>query len=292
MNENPLPSPEYDPQRSERPSGRAGRITAILIVAAIVIVGFATRGWLFRPVTGGGDMTCDITEPFEDVSIGCVSCDVSFSVGGSDTCIVEYRGPSRMVCTAEVRHGTLVIEEKLARRLSIRNLFGFQDSQLTVFLPAKQYDELTLETVSGDVDLPAGDSFRTMQFTAVSGEVELSGAAGGGDVTVETVSGDVEIRDADVRRLKVSTTSGEQVVKGVMAEDWAELSSVSGNIELLDSDAERLEISTISGDVHTALQTVKEYVTDTTSGEVSVAKNVPGAGRCAISTVSGDITCE
>ena len=291
MNENPLPSPESDPQEPER---RPGRAAVILIILAILIAGVGVRVLLHRPILGGmgGDMACDITETFEDVSIQGISCDVSFSVGGGDTCVVEYRGPSKMVCTAEVKHGTLVIEEKLARRLSILNLFGLRDSKLTVFLPAKQYDELTAETVSGDVDLPVGDSFRALKVATVSGEVSLSGAAGGGDVTVETVSGDVEIRDADVRRLQVGTTSGEQVVKGVVAEDWAELNSVSGNIEMTASDADSLEISTISGDVYTLLNTVKEYATSTTSGEVSVAQNVPGAGRCSISTVSGDIRCE
>lgn len=291
MNENPLPSPEYGPQEPERHPGRAA---VILIVAAIIAAGIGARVLLHRTALGGtgGDMTCDLTETFEDVSIQGVSCDVSFSVVGGDTCVVEYRGPSRMACTAEVRNGTLQIEEKRVRRLSFWNWFSSKNSKLTVFLPEKQYDELAVETVSGDLDLPAGDSFRTLKVTAVSGEVSLSGAAGGGDVTVETVSGDVEIRDADVRRLKVSTTSGEQIVKGVVAEGRAELSSVSGDIELTSSDADSLEISTISGEVHTALKTAKEYVTSTTSGEVSVAQNVPGAGRCSISTISGDIRCE
>ena len=291
MNENPYPSPEYGPQEPER---RTGRAAVILVIVAIAAIGIGARVLLRSPLLGGtgGDMTCEFTETFEDVSIQGVSCDVSFSVGGGSTCVVEYRGPSRMACTAEVRNGTLQIEEKRVRRLSFWNWFSRKISKLTVFLPQKQYDELAVETVSGDLDLPAGDSFRTLKVTAVSGEVSLSGAAGGGDVTVETVSGDVKIRDADVRRLKVSTTSGEQVVKAVVAEDWAELSSVSGDIVLTASDADRLEISTISGDVHTALKTAKEYVTSTTSGEVSVAQNVPGAGRCAISTVSGDIRCE
>ena len=291
MNENPLPSSEYGPQEPER---RPGRAAVIIIVLAILVAGVGVRVLLHRSVLGGsgGDMTCDVTEAFEDVSIQGVSCDVSFSVTGGSTCVVEYRGPSRMACTAEVRNGTLQIEEKRVSRLSFWNWFSCKISKLTVYLPEKQYDELAVETVSGDLDLPVGDSFRTMKVTAVSGEVSLSGAAGGGDMTVETASGDVKIRDADVRRLQVSTTSGEQVVKGVVAEDWAELSSVSGDIELTASDADSVEISTISGDVHTALKTVKEYVTSTTSGEVAVAQNVPGAGRCTISTVSGDIRCE
>ena len=133
MNENPLPSPEYDPQRPERRSGRAGGIVTVLVVAAIVVAGLVTQGWLLRPAAGGGtggDMSCDITETFEDVRIDVVSCDVSVSAGG-DTCVVEYRGPSRMACTAEVKNGTLQIEEKRVRPLSFWNWFSRKISKLT-----------------------------------------------------------------------------------------------------------------------------------------------------------------
>lgn len=285
MNKTSHSSQEYAPRRP----GRLVRVLSVLCAAALLAALLSGCG-LLRRQARGGDMACDITEPFEDVSVQGISCDVSFSVGG-DTCVVEYHGPSRMACTAEVKNGTLVIQEKLARRLSLRNLFNLKDSRLTVFLPQRQYDELTLEIVSGDIDMPSGDVFRDLELMTVSGDIKLAGA-GGGDVTVETVSGDVEIRDGRVSQLKVRTTSGSMELTAVLAEDQAALRTVSGNIDILSSDAESLEISTTSGDVHTALQTAKEYVTHTTSGEVTIASNVPGAGRCGITTVSGDIRCE
>ena len=283
MNGNPS-----SPKRETRPGG-ALRVLAVICAAVLLAMCLSGCGPL-RIADQGSDMACDITEPFENVDIEVVSCDVDFSVGG-DTCVVQYRGPSRMACTAGVKNGTLCIEEKMARRLSIRNLFGFRDAQLTVFLPQKQYDELELETVSGDVDLDDGDIFRTLELSTVSGNIDLAGAAGG-DVTLASVSGDIKFRDAEVRRLDVTTTSGKADVTGVIAEGRAELSSVSGHITILSSDAESLEISTISGDVHTALLTSKEFVTHTTSGEVAVACSLPGAGRCGITTVSGGIRCE
>ena len=331
MNENPLPSPGYDPQRSERRSGRAGGIATVLVVAAIVVAGLATRGWLFRPaadVGTGGDMACDITEPFEDVRIDVVSCDVSVSAGGN-TCAVEYRGPSRMACTAEVKNGTLQIEEKRVRRLSFWNWFSRRNSKLTVILPQEQYDALELCAVSGDVKLEDGGLFRDLRIATTSGDMDLTGA-GGGDVTLESTSGDMEFRDgsasslsvgttsgdvavtgvdvsgravlstisgevalldADAESLSVSTTSGNVTVTGVDVTGRTELSTTSGDVVLLDADAESLSISTTSGDVRTELRTPKEYVTHTVSGDVSVANNVPGAGRCEIETVSGEILC-
>jgi len=312
MNENPLPSPEYDPQRPERRSGRAGGIATVLVVAAIVVAGLATRGWLLRPAAGsgtGGDMSCDITETFEDVRISTVSCDVSVSAGG-DTCVVEYRGPSRMACTAEVKNGTLQIEEERVRRLSFWNWFSRKISKLTVILPREQYDALELGTVSGDVKLEDGDVFRDVRIVTTSGDMDLTGA-GGGDVTLESVSGDVKFRDGNASGLSVGTTSGDVAVTGVDVSGRAELtttsgdvtvtgvdvtgqtelSTTSGDVALLDTDAESLSISTTSGDVRTELRTPKEYVTHTGSGDVSVANSVPGAGRCEIETVSGEILC-
>ena len=314
MNENPLPSPQYDPQRPERRSGRARSITSILVVAAIVVAGLATRGWLFRPAADGGtggDMACDITEPFEDVSISAVSCDVEISVGSGDTCVVEYRGPSRMACTAEVKNGTLQIEEKRIRRLSFWNWFSRKITKLTVFLPQDEYEGLTLETVSGDVKLEDGDLFRDLRIVTTSGDMDLTGA-GGGEVALESVSGDVKFRDGNASGLCVGTTSGDVTVAGVdvtgQAElsttsgdvavtsvdvtGQAELSTTSGDVALRDADAESLSISTTSGDLRTELRTPKEYVTETTSGEVTVTASQAGAGRCSITTVSGDILCE
>lgn len=284
MKENRFPPAAFAPK-----SGRMGRVLTILCAAAILaacLSGCGMLGWTAR----GGDMSCDIAEPFEDVSIHCVSCDVAVSVGGAETCAVEYRGSSRRACTAEVKNGVLQIEEKFAHRLSIRNLFGTRNAKLTVFLPQGQYDALELRTVSGDVELEDGGLFRGVQITTVSGDMDLAGA--GGDVTLESVSGNMKLRDGSAGDLTVGTTSGDVAVTGVDVAGQAELRTVSGDVTLLDTDASSLSIRTTSGDVHTALQTAKEYVAHTTSGEVAIAANTVGAGRCEIATVSGDICCE
>jgi len=106
-----------------------------------------------------------------------------------------------------------------------------------------------------------------------------------------TISGEVAILDTDAESLSVSTTSGDVTVTGVDVTGQAELSTTSGDVALLDADAESLSITTTSGNVRTELRTPKEYVTHTGSGDVSVANNVPGAGRCEIETVSGEILC-
>ncbi len=287
MNENKLPSPEFEPEEPRRSSVRA---VSVIIVAALLLVGLGARG-LLRRSARGGDMSCVITEPFRDVSIQTVSSDVIFTVGG-DSCAVEYRGPSRMACTAEVKNGALVIEEKTTRRWPlVLGLFEDRGNRLTVSLPREAYDALSVETVSGDIEMPDGGVFEDLEMTTVSGDVALSGTEDG-DVTVETVSGDVQIRDGSLESLSLNTASGDQTVTSVLADGRMELSTVSGGISLLASDAESLEISSISGDVYTLLLTPKEYVTDTASGDVTIIASRQGPGRCGITTVSGDILCE
>lgn len=295
MNENSFPPPEYDPQEPRRGSGRSSRVVSIVVVAAILIAGLGLRGLLrYRPVGSGGDMSCDVTQQYESIRIQTVSCDVDIDVGTNDTSSVEYRGPSRMVCTAEVHNGTLVIEEKSAGRwLSLRNLFSFRnwESKLTVYLPEREYKALSVETVSGDVEIPRGGVFRVLDLATISGEIELAGTEES-DVTAETVSGDVNIRSGSMKSLTVGTTSGELSATNVSVYGPAEFNSVSGDIDFLYSDAASLTVSAISGDVHTAILTPMEYITHTTSGEVSVAASQPGAGSCRITTTSGDILCE
>ena len=288
--------------------GRLSRVLPILCAAALLAVclcGCVTVEWPGQ----GGDMACSFEEPVESVRIQCESCDVSVSDGG-DTCAVEYRGPSRMACTAEVKNGTLQIEEKRVHRLSFWNWFSRKSSKLTVLLPREQYDALELCIVSGDVKLEDGDLFRDLRIVTTSGDMDLTGA-GGGEVILESVSGDVKFRDGNASGLSVgttsgdvavtgvdvsgraelSTTSGDVTVTGVDVTGRAEISTTSGDVALLDADAESLSISTTSGDVRTELRTPKEYVTHTGSGDASVASSQPGAGRCEIETVSGEILC-
>ena len=269
--------------------GRSAHALPILCAAVLLAVCLSGCGLLSR-TDRGGDMACSFKEPVESVHIECESCDVRFSVGGGDACAVEYLGPSRMACTAEVKNGTLRIEEKRVHRLMFWNWFSRRSSKLTVFLPREEYDELELSTVSGDVDLDDGDLFRDVWITTVSGDIDLTGA-GGGEAVLSSVSGDMAFRDGSARELSVSTTSGDVTVTGVDVAGRAELSTVSGDVALLDADAESLSISTTSGDVSTDLRTAKEYVTHTVSGDVSVASSQPGAGRCEIETISGEILC-
>ena len=293
MNENQIPSPGYDPQEPQRRSGNSGRVATVIVVIAILIAGLGVRGLLrLGPAGTGGDMSCDVSAQYENVRIEAVSCDIVFSVGSTDTTSVEYRGPARMTCTAEVHNGTLVIEEKRSGLwLSLMSLFGVRDSKLTVYLPETQRDALKVETVSGNVDLARAGCFRMVEIAAVSGDIELAGT-GNTDVTVETVSGDVAIRSGSARSLYVGTTSGDVSVRNLEVDGRVELSTISGEIDFLSSDAQSLDITTTSGDVHTAILSPKDYVTNTVSGDVSVTETQPGAGRCGISTISGDILCE
>ena len=329
MNENYLPIPENEPPKPARRGPSIAAVSAV-VIAVLLLLGLGLRGVLAR--TGpGGDMTCNIGERFEDVRVETVSADVRFHVGGSDTCIVEYKGPSRMRCTAEVKNGTLAVVEKPARRwpFGLWGLFGTHRVEVTVFLPERQYDELTVETASGDIEAPSGGAFRSLSFSSVSGGQMLDGVEAdsltaqstSGNVSVqnsrlgslsvsttsgdqdaasadiaghaafEAVSGNISIQNSRLGSLTVSTTSGDQDAESTDIAGHAELSAVSGKISVTSSDAGSLEFSTTSGDVYTELLTPKEYITETMSGDVSVTASESGAGQCAVTTTSGDITC-
>ena len=331
MNENYLPIPENEPPKPARRGPSTAAVSAIVIVV-LLLLGFGLRGFLARTGPGGGDMTCNISERFENVRVETVSADVRFRVGGSDTCIVEYKGPSRMRCTAEVKNGTLTVAEKPARRwpFGLWGLFGTHRVEVTVFLPERQYDELSIETASGDIEAPSGGVFRELSVSSTSGDQILDGVEAdsltaqstSGNVSVqnsrlgsldvsttsgdqkaastdiaghagfEAVSGNISVQNGSFGSLAVSTTSGDQDIASAAVDGHASFSAVSGNISLLASDAGSLEFSTTSGDVCTELLTPKEYITETTSGDVSVPVSAPGAGRCSVTTVSGDITCQ
>ena len=62
----------------------------------------------------------------------------------------------------------------------------------------------------------------------------------------------------------------------------------TGDVELNACDAGGLSLKTTTGDVTGTLLSEKVFITDTSTGDVSVPKTTSG-GKCEISTTTGDI---
>ena len=286
-------------------------VAAVLIVGGLIIggAGLVTMGFDFTDMNTQQftTVTHPVDAPFSGVAIDSAECDVRLLPSADDTCRVECCDSDRITHTVAVTNDTLTITRQDTRRWYEHiGVYWGREAVITVYLPLRTLDTLTVRTLSGDVTVSDAFSCRTADIQTASGDVDMAAAVSerlsirsvSGDLhaknaspaalEVKTTSGDISLSAVHGDTLTVKTTSGELTLEGAVVTGDMLLESTSGDVRLADCDAGALHIRTVSGDVSGNLLTEKRFDTHTTSGDVRVPSTDDG-GVCAVTTVSGDI---
>ena len=314
-------------------------IVLTLVGAAIVFFVFLGVGFDFSKlnydlVDGSSQSyvtkTYDISEEFESISIEDSSADIYFEKATGDKVYVESYEREDVDYDVKVNNKTLYINRDPKSDLQFFSIgINTDESRLTVYLPKKAYDELTINTASSDIILSAEIEFSSVDIDAASGdvtvdskvsesisvdaassdlfinssdakivnlhtasgEITVSGLKNCEEIEVSTASGEIDLTDIKTKNINCSSSSGEQSYNNVVADSKMELHSGSGEIKLYSCDAQDIIINTASGEVYGELLSKKKFVTDTASGDIDIAHDAHGEnGECNINTASGDIT--
>ncbi len=296
----------------------------ILTGTVLFCIGAAKTEFRFYEWSGGrnGDVktsTYELKEPFSNITVKEISGDIRILPSTDGVCKVVCRETERMQVTVEIVGDTLTVTRRDKSRWyeHIGLFIVFPDLDVTLYLPEAAYQELSLHSVSGDVQLSGSDyTFSGVSLGSTSGDLTVNGngrtsewvsdllrldtTSGNVNVTqmhgknslgveIDTTSGDVRLNGVDCKTLWIDSVSGDIELQTVLSDGKTTLSTVSGDIELEYVDAGSFDIETTSGDVEGILLSDKQFITDTTSGEVRVPNSQPGAGICEIETTSGDI---
>lgn len=308
----------------------AGCLITIGLLTAIVGVALICSGiGNFHSATDAAYKSYNITEKFESISVNCVESDIKIVLIESGNCKVECTDQDKITHRVEVGDNSLRIT-RIDNRPWYERIFNFDFTKyrVTVYLPAGNYENVTLRSVSGDIEVPEGMSCNTANIYSISGNIffsaevysKLESVSTSGDITIKkimsqvytqsstsdeliaqqnmhctdvkaiTVSGDVSLSDFSCNTLDVSSTSGRIKMNSIDALN-IKSSNISGDIELDKCNALKLNLETVSGDVSGKLTRHKSYSTITVSGKVNVPPS-SGNETCDIKTVSGDITFE
>lgn len=317
-------------------------IIALIVGVVLTLVGAAVVFFVFFSInfdfsklnydfTSGSsesyvEKVYDVNDSFDSIYIEDSSADITFAKSENDKAYVESFEREDVSYDVKVNNKTLsIIRNKKLFSLS----FNTPDTYLTVYLPQKAYDELTIKVASSDIilseefefasvdiDTASGDvsvaskiikslsinvassdiavsncEAKKVKLHTASGEITINNLNGCEEIEVSTASGEIEISDVKAKNFKGSSASGEQSLKNVVAENKIDLNSGSGEILLYGCDAQDIHISTASGDVYGELLSKKIFVTDTASGDVKISPDAYGEdGECRVETASGDIT--
>lgn len=236
--------------------------------------------WLSGSVTVTGGAGEEIR--FSETANRKLSQDLSLQYGlDGSTLRIQFCRSGRWNLTGLEKKLTLQLPERLLDTLTVDTVSA------RVSLEDLEMEELEVDTVSGAVHIQDCRVHDKAKIDTTSGSVkaELTGQLG--EWKADTVSGSVELTVPAVQDFDVNTTSGAVKLRAEEAPEELNVDTISGSVSLrLPADADFiLDYDTVSGSLSSDLACKKEksrylfgtgrgdYHIDTTSGSVNIAEN-------------------
>ena len=246
-------------------------ITAVvlLVLGLMIAAGaFALAGFDFGKL--GGIQLREAEYPFDadftGIEIDTDETDIVFCPAGDAAGVVcEERDGVQYTVTVE--DGTLKIGVDDRRTWTDRIALFSKKPTMTVCLPSERYDALCVVNRTGDVTIPEGFSFGSI------------------DVTVST--GDVRCDASADEHMYIRTSTGS-VTCGGCSDGLLRIETTTGDVRFDACDAGSIFVRTSTGDVSGTLRSEKIFRARTSTGDVDVPDTVSG-GICEITTSTGDI---
>lgn len=314
-----------------------GKMTKILLIIAVfaIILGsivficsLAAVGWDFNKLQTGNYVTNEyvLEENFDKISIDAKTTKVEIlpSEDGKNR-VVSYER-LKETHKVSVEDGELKIKLVDTRKWYERLTFNFTSPKLTVYLAEAEYNSLSINISTGDVNIASGFTFgnvkvdgstsdvnccasviNTLEIEVSTGEVEIERIAAGnitvsvstGDIDIEDVTvtgkiyaeadtGDVSLERVNAGEVEIETDTGNVSLEDTVVSGALFAVTDTGNVRLDRADASSINIETDTGNVSGTLLSEKIFIPRTDTGSIRVPETVNG-GICKITTDTGDI---
>ena len=299
-------------------------VTGLVVFAAVM----TSYGWDFSKLNTAKyeTNTYDISDEFQSISIQSNTADVIFEVTDKSECRIVCYEAEKAKHSVSVKNGVLMINITDERKWYDFINISFDSPQITVYIPADKYGELSVRTSTGDVRLPneltfssidifgrtgtvtnhasASEAIRIrtntgsihmenisagmMDLSVTTGSVTLSDILCYEDIRINVSTGKATLSDTTCKNLMSEGDTGNMVLRNVIAEKKFIIERDTGDVFFDRCDAAELFIETDTGDVEGSLLSDKIFIVDTDTGNIDVPKTVVG-GRCEIDTDTGDV---
>jgi len=271
----------------------------------------------------------NIEENFDSIVVNDDVSDIRIEKSSNGECVIDTQVTDNYKLSWSVKNGTLDILHTDSRKWYQRiGIFNFSNSMsLTLYLPEDEYDSLTIDSNTSDINISNKLSFNSVDIKSSTGDTDMSASVKGefrceldtgrinlnkaeiGSAELITSTGDIRIKSTDIEgscrittdtgdlitdafnvgKLYAESTTGSKELYYTIAEKLMVLRSSTGDVFFDESDSESIEIETSTGDVEGVLLTSKVFITETSTGDIDVPKSAKGA-LCEIKTDTGDIS--
>lgn len=316
-----------------RTSTKIWLITAVslILIGGIIFVGVMTMlKWDFTKLSTNRfeSNRYELTEDFSDISIQTDTADIVFVPTDGD-CTVLCFEQKNVKHTVAVENGTLVIRAVDTRKWYEHIGINFTSPGITVSIPRGAYNALTVDSHTGNVEIPEDFSFdsiaitertgnvtshasvtgavkirtttgkirvenataETMELSVSTGRVTLSGVSVSGDLTVRVSTGNAELSGVACKNLTTGGSTGDVTLRRVIVDEKISVERSTGNVRFEASDAAEIFVRTDTGNVSGTLCSPKVFDVKTDTGKKSYPNTTTG-GRCEITTDTGNIRIE
>ena len=307
----------------------------LITAASLVLIGCIIFGgvmsmlkWDFTKLSTSRYETnnYEINKNYSNISIITDTADIVFVFSDDKQCSVECYERENAKHSVTVKDGTLVIAVDYSGKWYENIGINFGTPKITVYIPQGEYGGLSVKSSTGDVEIPKGLNFTSIDISENTGDVTCYASALE-DIKIKTTTGDILVKDvssslldlsvstgkvtvSDVRcegdvKVRVSTgkanladiscknlissgNTGDISLRNVIASEKISIKRSTGDVKFDDSDAAEIFVQTDTGNVTGTLLSEKVFIAKTDTGRVNVPNSISG-GRCEIITDTGDI---
>jgi hypothetical protein len=286
--------------------------SALVAVGLLLFAGVMTAyGWDFTALSTSKYQTNvhPIQDEFSNITIDTNAADIRFEVTDDMSCRVVCHEQEQVFHQVTVENDTLRIELQDQRKWYEHIGFGFEKTQITLYIPGNaDYGRLHIQGSTGDVQIPGGvGDFETVDITLstgdirledlCAGEMELSASTGkvtcrsifcDGELKINVGTGKTLLETVDCGDFSSRGSTGDIVMEEVYAKGDISIHRSTGDVTFSQCDAGGLYVTTGTGNVRGSLKSEKRILAQSDTGKVQVPRSETG-GRCEITTDTGDI---
>ena len=265
--------------------------SAVLVIAGTTI--FTTTacavGWDFSKfsTTTLETNTYTLHEDFNNITIDVDTADLTLRPSENEDCKVVCHEDVKQKHSVIVENGTLTIQENDERAWYDYISTGINDISVTVYLPKTQYTALSIETHTGDIEIPQRFTFDSVDISGSTCDVDFS-ANVVNDLTVKVSTGDTTLTNVTCKNLTHHSNTGALDMKNVLVSEKMHIEKTTGDVKFERCDAGEIYIKTDTGDVKGSLLSGKNFQADSDTGDVKTPTSTEG-GKCEIHSSTGDI---
>ena len=283
--------------------------TALILFGAILFGGvMMSLGFDFKKLSTikYKTNTHNIGNQFKNISIISNTANITLIPSESEEGVITCYEQKNITHSVDIKDDTLTIKVNDTRKWYEHIGVSFENSKITVSIPAGEYGKLNIKSYTGKVNVSADFKFESVDISQSTGDIVNCSSASGnmnistttGDIVMDNISandvnvkvstGKINLTNINCNNLTSKGTTGNFDLENVIATGKMKIERNTGNISFTKCDASEIRLKTTTGDVKGSLLSGKMFSTKTSTGKVDVPKTFDG-GKCEISTSTGNI---